>query len=209
MVQLDWAVGELLTALDELELADDTIVIFTSDNGPVWDDGYVDGTTVRTSTAEVDRGHDASGPWRGGKYQIYEGGTRVPFILRWPGRVEPGESSALVGQIDLLASFATLLGAELDPHQAIDSRDALAAFLGKDPAGLPFLIEEAGRLGLRAGAWKLVEPRREDGKPELYDLASDPGEQRDLAGEQPEKVKEMRDLLESLRQSEAGLRGHR
>ena len=78
MVQLDWACGQLLAALDEQGLADDTIVIFSSDNGPVYDDGYEDGTTVLTSTQESDRGHDGSGPYRGGKYQVYEGGTRVP-----------------------------------------------------------------------------------------------------------------------------------
>ena len=109
MVAFDWAVGELLKTLEDSDLTENTIVIFSSDNGPVYDDGYDDGTTVRTSTKEIDQGHDGSGPYRGGKYQIYEGGTRVPFILRWPARVEPGVSDALVNQIDLLASFADLL----------------------------------------------------------------------------------------------------
>ena len=87
MVQLDWCAGEITKALKENGLSDNTIVIFSSDNGPVYDDGYDDGTTVKTSTKENDRGHDGSGHFRGGKYQIYEGGTRVPLIIRWPGHV--------------------------------------------------------------------------------------------------------------------------
>lgn len=211
MVQLDWACGRILGALDELGLADDTIVIFSSDNGPVYDDGYEDGTTVLTSTKESDRGHDGSGPYRGGKYQVYEGGTRVPLIVRWPGEVEPGVSGATVNQIDLLASFAGMLGYELPADQAIDSRDAMAAFLGEDQDGLPFMIEEARRLALRVGDWKFVQrrPRNKKGKPELYDLSEDIGEQRDLAAAQPERLAEMKAMLQALVASERGVRGFR
>jgi arylsulfatase A-like enzyme len=208
MVEFDQATGALLAALDEFGFARDTIVIFTSDNGPVYDDGYADGTTVPTSTQEQDRGHDASGPWRGGKYQIYEGGTRVPFVVRWPGHVEPGVSAATVSQIDLIASFARLLGGELAADQAIDSRDTLDALLGKDPKGLPFLIEEAGRLALRVGTWKYVQPRGKQGKDELYDLGADPGERHDRAGDDPAKVAELRQQLERL-VAGRGLRAHR
>ena len=206
MVQLDWATGQILDALDEHGLAENTIVIFTSDNGPVYDDGYVDGTTVRTSTREEDRGHDGSGPYRGGKYQIYEGGTRVPLLIRWPGRIEPGVSAALVNQIDLLASLASLLKTSLAPEQAIDSRDTLAAFLGDDPDGLPFMIEEARTLALRVGDWKYIKPRGRNGKEQLYDLGTDIGEQHDLASTRPEKTAELRALLESLIADEGGLR---
>ncbi|MEX1049145.1 MAG: sulfatase-like hydrolase/transferase, partial [Akkermansiaceae bacterium] len=108
MVHFDWAVGELLKTLDEQGLAENTLVIFSSDNGPVYDDGYDDGTKVHTSTGEVDQGHDGSGPYRGGKYQIYEGGTRVPFIVRWPAKIKSGVSDALVSQIDFIASFAAM-----------------------------------------------------------------------------------------------------
>ncbi|MCR9243737.1 MAG: arylsulfatase [bacterium] len=212
MVQLDWAVGQLLAAIDAAGQRDNTIVIFASDNGPVYDDGYVDGTTVRTSTAEVDRGHDGSGPFRGGKYQVYEGGTRTPLIVRWPARVRPGVSHALVSQIDFLASFATLLGAELAPEQAIDSRNHLPALLGEDPAGAPHLIEEARRLALRSGRWKYVRPqqrrRGERGKDELYDLATDPGETHDLAPERPDLTQRLRALLNELTSSPKGLRAH-
>jgi arylsulfatase A-like enzyme len=211
MVQLDWACGRILEALDQNGLADETIVIFSSDNGPVYDDGYEDGTTVLTSTQESDRGHDGSGPYRGGKYQVYEGGTRVPLIVRWPGEVKPGVSGATVNQIDLLASFAGMLGYELPADQAIDSRDTMAAFLGGDEEGLPFMIEEARRLALRVGDWKFVQrrPRSKKGKPELYDLSEDVGEQRDLAAAAPERLAEMKAMLQALVASERGVRGFR
>ena len=209
MVQLDWACGRILAALDQGGLAENTIVIFSSDNGPVYDDGYEDGTTVRTSTAESDRGHDGSGPYRGGKYQVYEGGTRVPLLVRWPGRVSPGVSDATVNQIDLLASFAGLLEHELADDQAIDSRDTMAAFLGDDAAGLPFMIEEARRLALRVGDWKFVQRRGKKGRPELYDLSTDVGEQRDLADAQPERLAKMKSMLNALVQSDRGVRGYR
>ena len=214
MVQLDWACGRILAALDAQGLSDDTIVIFSSDNGPVYDDGYEDGTTVLTSTKESDRGHDGSGPYRGGKYQVYEGGTRVPLIVRWPGEVEPGVSGATVNQIDLLASFAGMLGYELPADQAIDSRDTMAAFLGEDADGLPFMIEEGRRLALRVGDWKFVQRRPRNkkgksGKPELYDLSADVGEQRDLAAAQPERLAEMKAMLEALVGSARGVRGYR
>jgi len=168
MVQLDWSAGEILKSLERHGLTDNTLVIFSSDNGPVYDDGYEDGTTVRTSTKEVDRGHDASGPYRGGKYQIYEGGTRVPFIVKWPGHVQPGKSSALVNQIDFIASFASLLGIELGEHQAIDSRNIMPALLGQDEHGQSFMIEEARGLALRRGAWKYIQGKGKNGS-ELYD----------------------------------------
>ena len=131
MVAFDWAVGQVLDALEQNGLAENTIVIFSSDNGPVYDDGYDDGTTVYCSSEEADRGHDGSGMWRGGKYQIYEGGTRVPMIIRWPGRIEPGVSDAMVNQTDLMASFAELLDIDLKDGEAVDSRSSLATFTGK------------------------------------------------------------------------------
>ena len=114
-------------------------------------------------------------------------------------------SSALVSQIDLLASFAGLLGVSVPDEQAIDSRDAMAAFLGKDPKGLPFLIEEARTLGLRVGDWKYVH-RTGKRQPELYDLSQDPGETTDLADEQPERVAKMREQLLRLRAKDGRLR---
>ena len=107
IVQFDWCAGEILNTLDRLKLNKNTLVILSSDNGPVVDDGYRDGA-VKTSTAT-----GPPGPLRGGKYSIFEGGTRVPFIARWPGRIKPGVSDALVCHIDFLASFAALTGQKL------------------------------------------------------------------------------------------------
>jgi arylsulfatase A len=208
MVQFDWATGEILAALEQHGLADNTIVIWSSDNGPVYDDGYVDGTTVHTSTKEVDRGHDGSGPYRGGKYQVFEGGTRVPFLVRWPGHIKPGVSTALVNQIDFVASFAAMLKVSLPADQAIDSRDNLAALLGKDQAGLPFMIEEAGTLAIRQGTWKYVAPRGKKGQEQLFDLAQDVGEQHNVAAKHPERVQRLKQLLQELQAATGGVRGH-
>lgn len=206
MVQLDAAVGSILASLNKHGLEENTIVIFTSDNGPVYDDGYQDGTTVRTSTKEVDRGHDASGPYRGGKYQIYEGGTRVPLILRWPGRVEPGTSPAMINQIDFLASFAALVEIDLLASQGIDSRNALPALLGQDMLGTKILIEESRGQALRDGNWKYIPPRGKKGEAQLYDLNEDPGEQVNVAAEHPERVTRMAALLKRLVQDPGGVR---
>ena len=177
MVQFDWSTGEILKALDKHGLTENTLVIFSSDNGPVYDDGYKDGTTVLTSSKEVDRGHDGSGPYRGGKYQIYEGGTRVPLIVRWPGKIKPGTSKALVNQIDFIASFASLLDIKLEPNEAIDSRDILPALLGKDNVGLPYTIEEARGQALRRGKWKFILGNKKK-RDALYNLETDIGEKK-------------------------------
>ncbi len=205
MVQLDWATGEILKALEQHGLADNTLVIFSSDNGPVYDDGYEDGTTVRTSTKEVDRGHDASGSYRGGKYQIYEGGTRVPFIIRWPGKIRPGQSNALVNQIDFIASFADLLDIELKAHQAIDSRNSLSALLGRDDQGHAFMIEEARTLALRRDNWKYIQGKGKN-PDELYDLSSDIGEQRNVIKEHEALASDMKAMLEKLVAAKEGIR---
>jgi arylsulfatase A len=200
MVQLDWTVGEIMKALDEEGLADNTMVIFSSDNGPVYDDGYADGTTVKGSSQEVDNGHDGSGPYRGGKYQVYEGGTRVPFIIRWPGKITPGTSDALVGQIDFLASFAKLLNITIPEGQAADSRNTVDAFLGKDPTGLPYLLEESHQgLALIERPWKFVSAKRK-GSNELFNLANDPGEKTNIISKHPEIAASMLARLEKLSQ---------
>ena len=205
MVQFDWATGEIVKTIDELGLGENTIIIFSSDNGPVYDDGYKDGTTVRTSTKEVDRGHDGSGPYRGGKYQIFEGGTRVPFIVRWKGTIKPATSSALVNQIDLMASFAKLTGTPLDKDQGIDSRNVLPTLLGKSNAGLPYTVEEAGKtLALRQGDWKFIHNKKNGGR--LFNLKTDIGEKTNIASKHPDKVKEMSSLLQKIRQSKEGIR---
>lgn len=199
MVQLDWTVGEIMKSLEEAGVSDNTIVIFSSDNGPVYDDGYADGTTVKGSSREIDNGHDGSGPYRGGKYQIYEGGTRVPFIISWPGVIKPGESDALVNQIDFLASFADLLDVKIPRGAALDSRNMLAAFLGKDPNGLPDMIEEShNALALRRGSRKFVMPKNGSADGQLFDLAADPGEANNVIKKLPDVAASMQSQLDEL-----------
>lgn len=210
IVQFDDSVGRLLAVLDELHLAEQTLVIFTSDNGPVLDDGYADGA------AEQVGAHRPAGPWRGGKYSAFEGGTRVPCVVRWPGRVRPGTSAALLCQVDLLRSLAALVGRPLAAGDAPDSEDHLAAFLGEEPRGRAELVEQAGSLGLRAGKWKFVPAGKgrafdEQTKIELgnapdeqlYDLEKDPGETQNLAAAEPERCKGMRERLAALRAAAA------
>jgi len=196
MVQFDWSTGEIMKVLEEYGLTENTIVIFSSDNGPVYDDGYKDGTTVLTSSKESDRGHDGSGIYRGGKYQIYEGGTRVPLIIRWPGHVKPGTSDAMVNQIDFIASFAELFDIELADDDARDSRSTIKALLGKDPLGQEYMIEESRGLALRQGDWKFV--RISAKKQELYNLNDDPGEKANVIIDHPERAATMSTKLQEL-----------
>ena len=211
MVQFDWSVGQIIQALKENNLLENTIVIVSSDNGPVYDDGYVDGCSVKTSQADNDHGHYAAGPYRGGKYQIYEGGTRVPFIISWPAKIRPGISSALVNQIDFLHSFSTLLDRKLPEGAAIDSRDTLQALLGDSTTGLPYMIEEAANaLALRQGDWKYIEfypskYRPKPPSPELYKLSNDSAETNNRINDHPEIAESMRKQLHDLKKSD-GLR---
>jgi len=210
MVEFDWSTGEIMKLLEKHGLAENTIVIFSSDNGPVYDDGYDDGTTVQTSTKASDGGHFGAGPYRGGKYQIYEGGTRVPFIVRWPGKIKPGVSDAMVNQTDFRASFAEMLGGERAQDEARDSRNTLAAFLGKDAKGLPYMIEEARGNALRRGEWKYIpppkpkKPKKKQSKPkaapkgELYNLDKDIAETTNIIDQHPEIASEMDALLKKL-----------
>jgi arylsulfatase A-like enzyme len=200
--QLDWCVGRVIAALEKHNLADNTLVIFTSDNGPVVDDGYADGAAADLN------GHKPAGPLRGGKYSLYEGGTRVPFIVSWPGRVKAGESDAIVTQVDFMASFAALLGKELPADAAPDSFNVMPALLGESKTGRQYVIEHAGGAqSIRKGNWKLVpnppRPRAQQnrgaaGPPELYDLVNDIGETKNLAKEHPDVVEELSDLLEKV-----------
>ncbi len=214
MVELDWTVGAIMQMLEKHAIADNTMVIFSSDNGPVYDDGYADGTTVHTSTRESDRGHDGSGPYRGGKYQIYEGGTRVPLIVRWPAKIKPGKSAALITHTDFILSFAALLNVAVPEGAAPDSQNSLGALLGEDPQGNDYLVEEAGGYALRHGEWKLLmesgkkknaKNKEDSPKFELYNLGNDIGEQNNLAGEYPEKVEQLRKILIRIRDG-AGVR---
>lgn len=206
ILELDWAVGAILRELDRHQLSENTIVIFTSDNGPTHHhDSYPSTPQVGRYSPKSGDNHDASGKWRGGKYEIYEGGTRVPLIIHWPKHIEPGTSTALVNQIDFLASFAGMLKVQLEDEEARDSRDTLAAFLGSDTLGLPFMVEEARGLALRMGSWKYIAGSKSANvkgfMPEedcLYDLADDPGEQSNLQAHHPQRVHHMASLLKAI-----------
>ena len=206
IVQLDWCTGEIMRTLERLGLVEDTIVIFTSDNGPVVDDGYKDDAVEKLN------GHTPSGPLRGGKYSAFDAGTRVPFIVRWPGKVKPAESEALLCQIDLLGSLAAFTGQKLAHEDGPDSFDVLDALMGRSQTGRDHLVEHAGVLSLIQGHWKYIEPGRgpkinrnvnielgNDPQPQLYDLRSDLGERHNLAEENPERVKAMAALLKRIR----------
>jgi arylsulfatase A-like enzyme len=200
--EMDWCVGQILQTLDRLKLTDNTLVLFTSDNGPVLDDGYADGAV------ETLRDHKPAGPWRGGKGTPFEGGTRLPFILRWPAKVKPRTTSgALVCQIDLIRGLAKMTGQTLENGAAPDSEDVLAALLGQSPKGRETLIEQGRRLAIREGNWKFIAPPAppdpaKDGAPgELYDLATDPAESKNLAADRPELAKRLAAALHALRKT--------
>jgi arylsulfatase A-like enzyme len=206
IVQFDWCAGEILKALDRLKLTRNTLVILSSDNGPVVDDGYKDEAVAKLGN------HRPAGPLRGGKYSIFEGGTRVPFVVRWPARVKPGVSAALICQVDFPATFAALSGQKLGADDAPDSVNVLPALLGDSKTGRDHLVEQAGILALRQGPWKIVEPGKgpkkikttdtETGQapqPQLYHLADDLGETNNIADANADKVKQMDALLSELR----------
>jgi arylsulfatase A-like enzyme len=206
IAELDASVGAIVEALDRRGLADDTLIIFTSDNGPVVDDGY------RDLAVENLGDHRPAGPLRGGKYSAFEGGTRVPFLVRWPARVKAGVSRALVCQVDLLASIATLLGQHLAATDAPDSVNVLPALLGTAAAGRIELVEHAAVLSLRQGDWKLIEAGKgpavlaqtntETGlssTARLYHLGHDLGETTDLATLHPDRVQIMMRALDAVR----------
>jgi arylsulfatase A-like enzyme len=207
IVEFDACVGEILKALDRLGLADNTLVMLSSDNGPVLDDGYKDWANEKLGN------HKPAGPFRAGKYSLFEGGTRMPFLVRWPGRVKPGVSDAVISQVDLSATLAALTGAKPDPVTMPDSMNVLPALLGDSKTGRAHLIEYANQLAIREGNWKFIPPGRvNDGLgpwtqltvPEpgfLFDLAADPGETRDLAAAHPDKLKALRELLARTRDS--------
>ncbi len=214
IAQVDAVVGYILNELDQLGLSENTLVLFTSDNGPVLDDGYADGAVEKLGS------HHPGGIYSGGKYSAYEAGTRVPTIIRWPGHINSDSSNALISQIDLYASLAALLGIDLDENEAIDSLDQREAYFGRDKVGRKFMIEESViGISLRMGQWKYIEPMREEKitraawvaddkdieggfmqEPQLYNLEADPSEQNNLATDHPDILSQMSEKLNQLRQ---------
>lgn len=206
VVQMDWGIGQIMDKLDDLGLTENTIVIFSSDNGPVLFDGYYDGAW------EMNGDHEAAGPWHGGKYSVWEGGTRMPTILSWPGTVKPGLSDAIVSQVDFLASFAALTGADVPAGRAGDSQNQIDTLLGHSDAGREHVVQQGvGAWSIRAGDWKYIPPGRVRDRfrigtntfeeiPEtggLYFLPEDPEERNNVAADYPEKAAELAALLKA------------
>jgi arylsulfatase A-like enzyme len=207
IMELDWVVGEILDHLQSLGLEKNTIVLFSSDNGPILDDGYADGAAERAG------GHRPAGPLRGGKYSLFDGGARVPAIVWAPGRAVPGTSSALLSQADLLATFADLAGVPLDSALAVDSGAFPDALLGRSPDARTHLVTEgfAAQTVLRVGDWVYIPPHPgpalfgdkavESGNSsdaQLYNLTADIGQLRNGAPAEPDRVQQMAALLSSI-----------
>ena len=211
--ELDHIVGELMKHLDKLGIADDTLILLSSDNGP---------ETTSVVHMRSDHAHDAAKPWRGMKRDSWEGGHRVPFIVRWPGKVKPGTSSdQLISVTDIMATIATITGAKLPNDAAEDSFNLLPALEGKVTNPIrPYLLTQAfgGKrtLSIRRGPWKYIDHRDSGGNnydkgelmpfalpdtaPEapaqLYNLETDPGETTNLFFKHPEVVAELKALLD-------------
>ncbi len=209
ILEFDWSVGEIMKKIEDLKLTQNTIIIVTSDNGPVVDDGYKDDAVEKLG------GHKPAGPLRGGKYSAFDGGTRVVFIVSWNGKVKPGTSDALFSQIDLLSSFASLTGQKVPADAAPDSHNSLNTLLGKSKEGREWVVEHAsnGRLSLIRGDWKFIEPgpgvkvqvntnteTGNDPLPQLYNLRTDLGERNNVALENSSIVNELTELLKSVRE---------
>ena len=197
VVEADWCVGEVIAYLDEKGLLDNTLVIFTSDNGPVINDGYCD------NAVELLGDHDPRAGTRGGKYSLYDGGTHIPLIVYWKGQITPKVSDALVSQLDFFASLGRLVGGEVP--EGLDSEEYLDAFLGRSEAARDDLVHEAqGKLSYRSGKYAMIPaysgPKTNITGNELgnmktwglFDLTADRGEQTDIAAENPE-------ILDSLK----------
>lgn len=205
ILEFDDAVGKILDSLDRLGLAQNTMVILSSDNGPVVDDGYKDDAVEKLGS------HKPAGMLRGGKGGIFEGATRVPFLVRWPAKIKPGVSNALVCQIDFVASFAALLGRELSEYDGPDSFNVLPALTGAANEGRETLVEQGSTMAIRKGSWKYIVPRNGlkvskntntetglDPAPQLYDLSKDIGETNNLASQNPQLVAELAASLKSI-----------
>ena len=208
IAQFDWTVGQIIAALEERGLRENTLIILSSDNGPVVDDGYDD------HAEELLNGHSPAGPFRGNKYSAFEGGTAVPAIVSWPKEI-PGSqiSDALVSQIDWFASMAALINAKLPKGSAPDSQNRLNTWLGKDQTDRPWIIEESSTMSVRTKNWKYIEPndgpamitwgpKVETGNlktPQLYDMRVREYEKENLADQHPEIVYEMQNILRRVR----------
>jgi arylsulfatase A-like enzyme len=209
IAELDWCVGELTGHLEEEGLLKDTIIIFTSDNGPVLDDGYLD-DAQRLNRMSM---HKPAGPLRGGKYSKFDGGTRVPFIASWVSHIKPQTSQAFVSQVDFMASFARMLNVDLE-NGAPDSFDMLDVLLGKSHMGRSEILGEAVNKShfLRQGKWTYLQPSGGNAvnyftdtelgsshDPQLYNMEYDIGQRENVAQLHMDIVEKMDERIEEIK----------
>ncbi len=210
LLQLDWTVGQLTDYLKKNDLLKNTLIIFTSDNGYVIDDGYKDDAVEKLGN------HKPGGIYRGGKYSAFEAGTKVPFIVSWKGKVKSGKvNNALFSQIDLYASLAKFAGIEVEEGQAPDSHNQLAVLMNQSKKPREFVVEQSlnSTLSLIIGDWKYIESSKgpkmnmdtntELGnlpETQLYNISDDPGETKNLSAIHHNKVKEMKETLDKIKQ---------
>ncbi|MFD2203731.1 sulfatase family protein [Shivajiella indica] len=204
ILEADWCVGELMKTLEEEGLLENTMVVFSSDNGPVLNDGYYDDAVEKLGN------HTPWGPLRGGKYSLFEAGTRVPFMVYWKGKIQPAVSDALVSQLDFLTSFSKLVGSDI---RTDDSMDMLSELLGKTQDGREELIIEAtSRTALRYGDYVMIPPYDgpaiqnqvnielgNDKEFQLYNLKNDIGQNNNLAASEPELLEKLKKRFEEIR----------
>jgi|TARA_R110002050_G_scaffold290419_1_gene444126 arylsulfatase A-like enzyme len=209
ILQLDWTVNEIIKTLKEQNLLENTIIVFSSDNGPVLDDGYAD------NAVELLGNHKPTAGLRGGKYSSFNGGTKIPLIIRWPnGKGKGTVSDALVSQVDFLTSFAAIAGIKKIKEDVIDSKNTLDVFLGDNKIGRNSIVQESylGPVSYLENDWKYIEPNNgpkfvpwaniETGfleNAQLYNIKNDPNEQENLATKYPKKVKDLKEKLLNLK----------
>jgi len=204
IIEADYCVGEFIKTLEQEGLLENTLIIVSSDNGPVLDDGYEDQAIEKLGN------HTPSGQLRGGKYSLFEAGMRVPFITYWKGKIKPAVSDAVVSQVDLLSSMAQLVGSDTSTK---DSENMLDLLLGKTNQGRENLIIEAtSRTAFRQGDWVMIPPYKgqkviiskgvetgNSGQFQLYNLSNDLHQDKNLAKSNPEKLAEMIKAFEKIR----------
>lgn len=204
IVEADWVIGEFIKTLEAEGLLENTLIVFSSDNGPVLNDGYNDDAVKKLGK------HTPWGPFKGGKYSLFEAGTRVPFFTYWKGKIQPKVSGALVCQMDLLSSIANLVGSDI---RVDDSEDLLELFLGNSNSGRETLVFEAtSRTAFRKGDWVMIPPYKgpavntqvniELGNSDvfqLYNLKEDISQDHNLAETNKDKLAEMIAAFEAVR----------
>jgi arylsulfatase A-like enzyme len=210
IVEFDWSVSQIMDVLKRLGLDKNTLIILSSDNGPVIEEGYKDQSREKLGN------HTPGGPLKGGKYSAFEAGTRVPFLVSWPGKVNPGSSNAMISQIDLMATLSALINRPLPAGSAPDSYSELNVWLGNSTRNRDFIVEQSiGTLSVIERYYKYIEPSagplREtsshielgnDPDPQLYNIKEDTGEQRNLARQYPARVKMLAEKLKNIKTGE-------